>query len=52
MIPIGATIGNYISKPEGFNFGNIWTSVVLGFAFVFIFIKQYNGIQVIRSKRG
>jgi len=50
--PIGATIGNYISKPEGFNFGNIWTSVVLGFAFVFIFIKQYNGIQVIRSKRG
>jgi len=40
--PIGATIGNYISKPEGFNFGNIWTSVVLGFVFVFIFIKQHN----------
>jgi uncharacterized membrane-anchored protein len=29
MHPIGATTGNYISKPAGLNFGNIWTSVVL-----------------------
>lgn len=38
MHPIGATIGNYISKPAGLNFGNIWTSVVLVLLFLLIFI--------------
>lgn len=27
--PIGATFGNYISKPAGLNFGNVYTSVIL-----------------------
>jgi uncharacterized membrane-anchored protein len=38
--PIGATIGNYISKPEGLNLGNIWTSIVLGAIFLVFFLKQ------------
>ena len=38
--PIGATIGNYISKPAGLNFGNIWTSIVLVIVFVAIFITN------------
>lgn len=37
MHPIGATIGNYISKPAGLNFGNVWTSVVLIIAFLVIY---------------
>lgn len=40
MHPIGATIGNYISKPAGLNFGNIWTSVVLVLVFLLIFITD------------
>jgi len=40
--PIGATIGNYISKPAGLNFGNIWTSVVLVILFVIIFYLRKN----------
>jgi uncharacterized membrane-anchored protein len=42
MHPIGATIGNYISKPEGLNFGNIWTSgfLVLSFLLIFIFSQR------------
>jgi uncharacterized membrane-anchored protein len=41
--PIGATIGNYISKPAGLNFGNIWTSIVLVTLFLLIFTlkKKY-----------
>lgn len=35
--PIGATIGNYISKPAGLNFGNIWTSLVLILLFILIY---------------
>lgn len=35
--PIGATFGNYISKPEGLNFGNIWTSLVLITMFIILF---------------
>ena len=38
--PIGATIGNYISKPAGLNFGNIWTSVVLVILFALIFFSN------------
>ena len=40
MHPIGATIGNYISKPAGLNFGNIWTSVVLVLVFLLLFIAN------------
>lgn len=42
--PIGATIGNYISKPIGLNLGNIWTSVFLIIAFIVLLIynKQYS----------
>jgi uncharacterized membrane-anchored protein len=35
--PIGATIGNYISKPIGLNLGNVWTSIFLIIAFIFLF---------------
>lgn len=40
MHPIGATIGNYISKPAGLDLGNIWTSVVLILLFLSIFMLQ------------
>ncbi len=36
--PIGATIGNYISKPIGLDLGNVWTSIFLIIAFILIFI--------------
>ena len=35
--PIGATIGNYISKPEGWNLGNVWTSIGLALIFALIY---------------
>lgn len=38
--PIGATIGNYISKPAGLNLGNIWTSVALVTLFFALFIAD------------
>lgn len=38
--PIGATFGNYISKPAGLNFGNVWTSIFL--ISTFILIKSIN----------
>lgn len=38
MHPVGATIGNYISKPAGLNLGNVWTSVVLIIMFIFIYL--------------
>lgn len=38
MHPIGATIGNYISKPAGLNFGNVWTSLVLIITFALLFL--------------
>ena len=49
MHPVGATVGNYISKPEGLNFGNIWTSVVLVslFVLVFIFSQRKNMEQAV-----
>jgi uncharacterized membrane-anchored protein len=40
MHPIGATIGNYISKPAGLNFGNIWTSLVLILFFGLLYFNQ------------
>ena len=45
--PIGATIGNYISKPEGLDFGNIWTSLVLVTAFAILFIINEKQAKVI-----
>ena len=36
--PIGATFGNYISKPAGLNFGNVWTSIFL----IMLFTLMYN----------
>lgn len=35
--PIGATMGDYMTKPEGFNLGNIWASVVLVLVLVLIY---------------
>jgi uncharacterized membrane-anchored protein len=40
MHPIGATIGNYISKPAGLNFGNIWTSLTLVILFILLFYQS------------
>jgi uncharacterized membrane-anchored protein len=40
MHPVGATAGNFISKPEGWNLGNVWTSVTLALAFVLIYRAQ------------
>ncbi len=45
MHPIGATIGNYISKPAGLNFGNVWTSVVLITVFVIIYLTSQRKTQ-------
>ena len=42
--PIGATIGNYISKPIGLDLGNVWTSIFLVISFIALFIydrKKY-----------
>jgi uncharacterized membrane-anchored protein len=36
--PIGATMGDYMTKPEGFNLGNVWSNVIL----VMVFILIYN----------
>lgn len=36
--PIGATFGNYISKPAGLNFGNVFTSIFL----IILFSIVYN----------
>lgn len=46
--PIGATIGNYISKPIGLNWGNVWTSVTLVVAFVALF--YYGKSQQVEKK--
>lgn len=45
MHPIGATIGNYISKPAGLNLGNVWTSIVLVLMFLFLFLKNNRFLQ-------
>lgn len=38
--PIGATIGNYISKPIGLDLGNVWTSIFLIILFIAIYFYQ------------
>jgi uncharacterized membrane-anchored protein len=37
--PVGATIGNYISKPIGLNLGNIYTNIVLIVAFAIVYLR-------------
>ncbi len=36
--PIGATMGDYLTKPEGFNLGNIKASLVLAIVFIMVVI--------------
>lgn len=40
--PIGATFGNYISKPIGLNFGNVWTSIFFISLFSIVYILNQN----------
>jgi uncharacterized membrane-anchored protein len=40
MHPVGATIGNYVSKPIGLNLGNVYTN--LGMAVIFVLIYFNN----------
>ncbi|MBS1983100.1 MAG: hypothetical protein JST16_02915 [Bdellovibrionales bacterium] len=40
MHPIGATIGNYVSKPIGLNLGNVYTNVALAVFFVVIYLNN------------
>lgn len=46
--PIGATFGNYISKPAGLNLGNVYTSIFLIILFSIVYLinlKQNNEIK-------
>jgi uncharacterized membrane-anchored protein len=45
--PIGATIGNYISKPIGLDFGNVWTSIFLIVLFIIIYYYQDKPSKII-----
>jgi uncharacterized membrane-anchored protein len=36
--PIGATMGDYLTKPEGFNLGNIKASLILVVVFIIVFV--------------
>lgn len=38
MHPVGATIGNYVSKPIGLNLGNVYTNVVMAVLFALIYV--------------
>lgn len=38
MHPVGATIGNYVSKPIGLNLGNVYTNVALVVCFAAIYL--------------
>lgn len=40
MHPVGATIGNYVSKPIGLNFGNVYTNVVMIVLFALIYVMD------------
>ena len=31
--PIGATMGDFLTKPEGMNLGNIWSSIIIVIVF-------------------
>lgn len=45
MHPIGATIGNYISKPIGLNFGNVYTNIVLAIFFMIIYFLNAKSVS-------
>lgn len=38
--PIGATMGDYLTKPEGFNLGNIKASLLLVFVFIIVIVAK------------
>lgn len=38
--PVGATFGNWVSKPIGLDLGNIYTNIVMVILFIIIFIKN------------
>ena len=40
MHPVGATIGNYISKPIGLNLGNVYTNLGFGIIFIIIYLNM------------
>ncbi len=40
MHPVGATIGNYVSKPIGLNLGNVYTNVAMVVLFAAIYLEQ------------
>jgi len=40
MHPVGATIGNYVSKPIGLNLGNVYTNVALILLFVIVYLAD------------
>lgn len=40
MHPVGATIGNYVSKPIGLNLGNVYTNVAMVIFFVIIYLND------------
>ena len=40
MHPVGATIGNWISKPIGLNLGNVDTNIAMAVIFIIIFIAN------------
>ena len=47
--PLGATTGDYLTKPEGFNLGNVWSSVIVVAVFgliVFLF-EQRNREKIV-----
>ncbi len=48
--PIGATFGNYISKPAGLNFGNVYTSIFLITLFLIIYNINYKKKNEINQK--
>jgi len=40
MHTVGATIGNWVSKPIGLNLGNVYTNIAMAFLFMIIFLKD------------
>jgi uncharacterized membrane-anchored protein len=54
MHPVGATAGNFISKPEGWNLGNVWTSVALAVGFLVLYQlrspEAEEGVQVMGGR--
>jgi uncharacterized membrane-anchored protein len=40
MHPVGATIGNWVSKPIGLNLGNVYTNIALVVLFAIVYFKD------------